>query len=145
VDRERLLALLKRFRAAPDSRPVLVVEDDPATREMLTRVLAQAGWPVCAAENGRLALACLADSRPQLILLDLMMPEMDGFEFVEALRARAEWRAIPVVVVTAKDLTLEERMRLNGYVEKVLQKGAHTREELLAQIRDLVKTFAPRA
>src|SRR5438105_8820782 len=110
---------------------------------MLQRILAQEGWPVRVAENGRAALACMAESLPQLILLDLLMPEMDGFEFVEQLRARPEWRTLPVVVLTAKDLTLAERMRLNGYVEKVLQKGTYTKDALLAEVRGLVRACAP--
>lgn len=73
-----------------------------------------------------------------MILLDLMMPEMDGFEFVEELRKQEEWRSIPIVVVTAKDLTEVDRLRLNGYVEKILQKGAYSRDELLRKVRDLV-------
>ena len=91
-----------------------------------------------AAENGRVALQRVAEQRPALILLDLMMPEMDGFQVVEALREREAWRSIPIVVVTAKDLTAEDHLRLNGYVEKILQKGAYSREALLAEIRDLV-------
>ena len=143
VERERLLAVLRRYRPQQNARPVLVVEDDATTREMLQHLLLQEGWPVRAAENGRAALECLSESLPQLILLDLLMPEMDGFEFVEQLRSRPEWRALPVVVVTAKDLTLAERMRLNGGVERVLQKGAYTREALLAEVRDLVRALAP--
>jgi CheY-like chemotaxis protein len=66
------------------------------------------------------------------------MPEMDGFEFLAELRGRSEWRDIPVVVITAKELTGEDRERLNGSVERVLSKGAFTREELLARVRELV-------
>ena len=90
------------------------------------------------AENGQVALERLAEERPAVILLDLMMPEMDGFEFVEILRQREGWQTIPVVVITAKDLTVQDRLRLQGYVETVLQKGAYSREELLAEVRDLV-------
>jgi len=73
-----------------------------------------------------------------VILLDLMMPEMDGFEFVAEFRRHEAWRAIPIVVVTAKDLSHDDRQRLNGYVERILQKGAYGREQLLAEVRDLV-------
>ena len=90
------------------------------------------------AENGRVALAQIAARRPDVVLLDLMMPEMDGFEFVAELRKRQEWRTIPVVVVTAKDLTPEERQRLSGHVEKILQKTAYRREDLLREVRDLM-------
>jgi signal transduction histidine kinase/CheY-like chemotaxis protein len=137
VDRERLMSILAKYRCN-QPRQVLVVEDDGGTREMLRRTLEKDGWQVGEAENGRVALEQVAKQVPQVILLDLMMPEMDGFEFINRLRQTAAWRTIPIVVVTAKDLTDEDRLRLNGYVEKILQKGAYTREELLAQIRDLV-------
>jgi CheY-like chemotaxis protein len=93
---------------------------------------------VTEATNGRVALERMAESQPELILLDLMMPEMDGFGFLEALRQQDAWRSIPVVVVTAIDLTPEDRQRLNGYVEQILQKGAYSREELLHEIYHLV-------
>ena len=127
---------------------ILVVEDEPATREMLRRFLEAEGWMVTEAENGRAALEQLAAlpvaQRPALIVLDLMMPEMDGFEFVDEIRLHEDWRSIPIVVVTAKDLTAKDRLRLNGYVEKVLQKGAYSREELLAEVRDLVASVVRR-
>ena len=72
-----------------------------------------------------------------MILLDLMMPEMDGFDFVAAIRESAAWRSIPIVVITAKDLSAEDHERLNGYVARVLQKGALSRETLLGEVRDL--------
>jgi signal transduction histidine kinase/CheY-like chemotaxis protein len=138
VDRDRLVAILKKYRGEHPSPLVLVVEDDVAAREILQRTLENEGWAVTTAENGRVALQRVAEQRPALILLDLMMPEMDGFQVVEALRAREAWRSIPIVVITAKDLTVEDHLRLNGYVEKILQKGAYSREALLAEIRDLV-------
>ncbi|MBK7473507.1 MAG: response regulator [Betaproteobacteria bacterium] len=92
------------------------------------------GWEVSEAENGRVALARIEEARPDIIMLDLMMPEMDGFEFLVEMRSRAEWRDIPVLVVTAKDLTAEERGRLNGDVARVLQKGGSGLDELLAEI-----------
>ena len=85
-----------------------------------------------------MALERMAEKQPELILLDLMLPEMDGFAFIEALRQRDAWRAIPIIVVTAMDLTPEDRQRLNGYVERILQKGASSRAEFLREVRDLV-------
>ncbi|MBI1930533.1 response regulator [Candidatus Poribacteria bacterium] len=139
IDRNRLAAILKKYQRERSSRPVLVVEDDDATREMMRRMLEKAGWTVTEAENGRVALSRVAENRPGLILLDLMMPEMDGFQFVEALRKQEEWRSIPIVIVTAKEMTQEDRLRLNGYVEQIVQKGAHNGEELLAEVRDVVR------
>ncbi|MBI4494088.1 MAG: response regulator, partial [Chloroflexi bacterium] len=125
IDRERVAAALRKQWPEAGSRRALVVEDDGSAREMLRRLLEREGWAVVEAENGRVALERVAAQQPDLILLDLMMPEMDGFEFVVELRKRSEWRTIPVVVVTAKDLTVEDRLRLNGYVEKILQKGTY--------------------
>ncbi len=114
---------------------MLVVEDDAATRDVLRRTLEQNGWDVSEAENGRVGLEMMARATPQLILLDLMMPEMDGFEFVSEMRRTEGWRRIPLIVVTAKDLSSEDRARLDGQVRRVFQKGAFTREELVREIR----------
>ena len=143
IDRERLSAILKKYTTGGTSRPVLIVEDDSATRAMLRRSLEKEGWQVTEADNGRVALERMDEAEPELILLDLMMPEMDGFEFLDELRQRKEQRAIPVVVITAKDLTEEDRRRLNGGVARVVEKGAYSREALLGQVRDLVATHAP--
>ncbi len=141
IDRERLTAILERFRESNTAHHALVIEDDTPTREMLGRMLDKEGWHVVQAANGRVALERMNEQIPQLILLDLMMPEMDGFEFVEELRQHPEWNRVPVIVVTAKDLTPQDRVRLNGYVEKILQKGASKRDELLEQVRDLVNAL----
>ena len=79
------------------------------------------------AENGRVGLRLLVESQPDIILLDLMMPEMDGFEFMDELVKHPEWRTIPVVVVTSKDISAEDRLRLNSYVEKIIQRGQYSR------------------
>jgi signal transduction histidine kinase/DNA-binding response OmpR family regulator len=138
IDRQRLASLLRKYRCAHPPCPVLVVEDDAPMREVLRRTLEKEGWAVREAANGREALAALAEARPELILLDLMMPEMDGFQFVDEVRTHHEWRSIPIVVVTAMDLTPDDRRRLNGYVEQILHKGVYSRERLLREIRDLV-------
>ena len=91
------------------------------------------------AENGRAALQRLAERTPTLIILDLMMPEMDGFDFILELRKTPAWRSIPVVVLTAKDVTEDDRRRLNGSVAKILRKAAYRREELLLEVREQVK------
>jgi CheY-like chemotaxis protein len=141
IDRERLLAVLARHRR---DRPVLVVEDDADTRELLRRLLERDGFTVVEAETGRVALDRVREQAPGLILLDLMMPEMDGFEFLAELRRQTGGRGIPVVVVTAKDLTPADHERLNGQVQRILQKGAYTREDLLAELRELVAGVAAR-
>ena len=138
IDREQLTMILHRYRCAQMPCDVLVVEDDKATRELVHSTLAKHGWRVMEAANGRIALERVAEKKPALIILDLMMPEMDGFEFVTRLREREEWRDIPIIVVTAKDITEEDRLRLNGYVEKTLQKSQYSRDELLRDIRESI-------
>jgi PAS domain S-box-containing protein len=140
IDRSRLTAVLERYRRENQARTILIVEDDAATRDSLRRALEPAGWTVDEAENGQIGLARVAKRRPGLILLDLMMPEIDGFEFITELRRHEEWRSIPVVVITAKDLTAEDHRRLNGYVAAIVQKSAYSRDELLAEVRDLLAT-----
>jgi CheY-like chemotaxis protein len=138
VDRDRLVSTLRRFRnggQSPGPRPVLVVEDDAATREVIRRALEQNGWVVREAANGRVALDALEREVPDLVVLDLMMPEVDGFEFVAELRKSERGRHLPVVVVTAKDVTPEDRARLSGQVSRILHKGSFTREELAAELR----------
>src|SRR5262249_49571092 len=134
VNRGRLREVLRQ-NASATGRSVLLVEDDVVTRTMLRRLMEADGWQVAEAENGRVALASVARRRPALILLDLMMPEMDGFAFSDELRRRPEWRTIPVVVVTAKELTAADRDRLSGHVSRVLPKGAFSRDEMLAEVR----------
>ena len=140
IQRDRLMAILEKY--CPPSQPatVLVVEDDLATREVIRNLLEKTGIQVAEAENGRVALERLAERQPGLILLDLMMPEMDGFQFVDHIRRHEAWRAIPIVVVTAKDLTAEDRRRLNGYVTDIISKDTRDQEELLAEISKMVKT-----
>jgi GAF domain-containing protein/CheY-like chemotaxis protein/anti-sigma regulatory factor (Ser/Thr protein kinase) len=141
IDRERLVAVLKRYRR---DLPVLVVDDDPEVRALFRRMLEPDGYTVVEAANGRAAFERLRDITPGVILLDLMMSEMDGFEFVTEFRRHEPWRAIPIVVVTAKDLSHEDRKRLNGHVERILQKGAYAREQLLAEVRELVAASVAR-
>jgi PAS domain S-box-containing protein len=138
VDSARLGEVLDHYRQSDKHNLVMVVEDDLITRGLMENMLGRAGWRVCSAENGKVALDHLAtcEELPRLILLDLMMPEMDGFQFIDRLRANEAWRMVPVVVLTAKDITLEDRMRLEQRVQNIFQKGAYRREELLASLRE---------
>jgi GAF domain-containing protein/DNA-binding response OmpR family regulator len=144
IDRERLTALL-RNQIRNGNRLVLVVDDDAETRAMLRRSLERDGWSVAEAAEGNEALGIIAGSRPALIMLDLMMPGLDGFGVVAELRQHADWREIPVVVLTAKDMTEADREALNGSVQRVLQKGSVSREALLAEVRSLVAEATARA
>ncbi|WP_411868427.1 response regulator [Vulcanococcus limneticus] len=139
VDWPKLEQLLGRLTGDSQLAQVLVVEDDDANAELLQRLLEKAGWTVERACNGREALERIAISRPALILLDLMMPEMDGLEFIEQLRRNPIAAAIPVIVLTAKSLTPDDQARLNGRVSDVLSKGRVTGNSLLAQIDAIVR------
>jgi adenylate cyclase len=135
VNRETLVKALRRICGSKGGR-LLLVEDDDAARHRMRVELEQNGWQVSEAEHGQKALKHLAEVRVDAIVLDLIMPEMDGFEFLEAMRRRAEWREIPVVVVTSKDLTAEDRERLSGGVERVIQKTG--RDETLREVRGVL-------
>jgi GAF domain-containing protein/DNA-binding response OmpR family regulator len=133
VDRSKLIETLTSI-CGPAARRVLLIDDDDVVRRGVRAALEPLGWQVSEAENGLLALASLSTARPDAIILDLMMPQMDGFEFLDELRARAEWRDIPVVVITAMDLTEHDRTRLNGGVERIIQKSDC--DEMLRRLTD---------
>ncbi len=141
IDRERLIAVLKKYQRSEFPVVVLVVEDDSNMRQMLRRMLEQETWTVCEAPNGKAALECIARSQPSLIILDMLMPVMDGFQMVTELQKHEDWRKIPVVVVSAKELTKEDRARLQGGVTMVLQKGSFGREELMHEVQRTVRQF----
>jgi signal transduction histidine kinase/CheY-like chemotaxis protein len=138
IDRERLNALVQRFRAPARGAKILLVEDDPVQRERARAWLEPQQWIVTEAANGREALRSIREERPDLILLDLMMPEMDGFQLVAALQQESGWRDIPVIVITAMDLTAADRARLNSGIESVLVKDSFEPGELVDRIRRLV-------
>jgi signal transduction histidine kinase/DNA-binding response OmpR family regulator len=138
VQRAQLVQLLERLASEDSERHALVVDDKSENREVLRHALEQEGWQVSEAENGQVALEKLAEQTPSLILLDLLMPVMDGFEFVMEMHKRESSSAIPIVVVTAKDLTEEDRRRLNGDVVGLIEKRGLDREALLAQLREQV-------
>jgi CheY-like chemotaxis protein len=137
IERARLDRLMARFRRSSAPTRVLMVDDDADQRAHIRGWLDGPQWIVREAANGREALARLRDEQPDLILLDLMMPEMDGFQVVAALQQEPAWRDIPVIVITARDLTAEDRRRLNSGVQSVLVKDALRPTDLVARIRAL--------
>jgi len=138
VNRRRLSQILKKFTCLHPPCPVLVIDDEASVRSLTRAMLEKEGWTVSEAANGIEALKSMERQRPSLIFLDLMMPEMDGFAFAVEVRQHPEWRSIPIVVVTAQDLTSEDRRRLNGHVETILHKQGDSQESLLAHVRDLL-------
>jgi signal transduction histidine kinase/CheY-like chemotaxis protein/methyl-accepting chemotaxis protein len=140
IDREQLHRLVERFRAQAQPTRVLLVEDDSFQRERMHAWLESQQWVVQEAANGREALDRLQQSKPDLILLDLMMPEMDGFQVVATLQKEAGWRDIPVIVITALDLDAKDRDRLNSGVQSVLVKETFQPADLVERIRRLAQT-----
>jgi CheY-like chemotaxis protein len=131
VDRNKLKALVKRYSKKGRA---LVVEDDDAAREVVARALASIGWTSVQAENGAVGIEKFGDNSFDLIILDIMMPVMDGFGFIRELRKTEIGRSVPVVVLTAKDLTKEERKELNGNVEEIFLKEETSVDELVKEI-----------
>ena len=139
VDWNELSNILSKHQIESDSQTVLIVEDDETTRQMLRKSLETNDFKVRTAHNGKDGLEKVKQFKPGLILLDLMMPEMDGFEFAERLREKKEWLDIPVVVITAKDLSKDDLTRLKGNVETIMQKGSYSKDELLTEVGDRIK------
>jgi signal transduction histidine kinase/CheY-like chemotaxis protein/uncharacterized protein (UPF0335 family) len=140
IDRHTLQRMIDRFRASARPTRILLVEDDDVQRERVREWLEGQPWIVQEAANGREALARLQAEKPDVILLDLMMPEMDGFAVVAALQKQPEWRDIPVIVITSLDLDAKDRERLNSGVQSVLVKETFRPAELVERIRRLVQT-----
>jgi CheY-like chemotaxis protein/anti-sigma regulatory factor (Ser/Thr protein kinase) len=142
INRDRLHATLARYRTGRPCGTVLVVEDDELTRDHVRRVLEGDACTVITAANGCEALERLATTRPDVILLDLLMPEMDGFAFAEELHKEAAWRSIPIVVMTNKAITTDDLQRLHGVADTVLRKCEYSRDELLNKVRGLIMAYA---
>jgi signal transduction histidine kinase/CheY-like chemotaxis protein/HAMP domain-containing protein len=138
VNRECLLKALASCRPEHASPRVLVIEDDAHTRGWLTRILREDGWEATEAENGRVALERLSLVDPDIILLDLMMPEMDGFEFVDEIRRDEKTRHLPLIVLTAADLSDEDHRRLSGGIRKILRKRVGGKDEVLSSLREVI-------
>jgi adenylate cyclase len=138
VNRECLLKALASCRPDHGNPRVLVVEDDAHTRGLLARILREDGWEVAEAEDGRVALERLPLVKPDVILLDLMMPEMDGFEFIDEIRRHEETRHLPLIVLTAADLNEADHNRLSGGIQRLLRKRPGGREEVLTTLREVI-------
>ena len=119
---------------------VLVVDDDPPTQALTARTVERLGFTAALAGDGAAALAWMdANPMPRVILLDLLMPEMDGFEFLRHLRARLEWRSLPVIVLTDKTLADAERQELQAMTQRVIAKGQGGHLELSRVVRSVLE------
>ncbi|MEM9274283.1 MAG: response regulator [Cyanobacteria bacterium P01_F01_bin.143] len=138
IGKNNLRNILHKYNSQATFDKVLIVEDEPDTRNLLHRQLLDYSAKVLEAENGRQALEILDHEIPELIISDLMMPEIDGFELVSRLRQNPKWSSIPVIILTAKELTLLERQQLQGRVKQIFQKGGSQRTILLQELQSLL-------
>ena len=140
IHHEQLAIVLEKYHIGDNSPGlIMLIEDDTIIREVVAEMIKNAGWQVFKAENGKVALEHLDNKKPLMILLDLNMPIMNGFEFLTHLRKNDKWNSIPVIVLTSTHLDAEEQARLQGnQVETILHKESYKREELLWQIHQLI-------
>ncbi|MGE3548223.1 MAG: response regulator, partial [Kofleriaceae bacterium] len=141
LDPDRLTATVRRHLRVATPARVLVVEDDEPTRALIARTLAAAGHRVTTAENGRIGLDRVDEATPDIVILDLMMPVMDGFTFLHHLRRQPEHSKLPVIVATARELSVIERQALEATAQRVITKQSHTREQLLSLISEQIATL----
>jgi threonine synthase len=139
-EQEGLLAALSRV--TDDRFPrILIVDDTEDARRLIRRILqSQGNYAISEAADGRRAIELARQEIPDLIILDLMMPEIDGFAVLDALKADQSTAPIPVIVVTAKALTSEEKKRLSGRIQSLMQKGEFMSDELLEEVQALIKS-----
>ena len=138
--RDRLTEIIHKHVGGRPSARLLVVEDDAEARGRLRDSLRGQGWTVSEAADGFEALARIEADRPDLVLIDLMLPRMNGFEVIEEIRKHKAWESVPVIVITGAEIDAEARHRLESQVEQVLQKGLFSRDQLFEEIRALVAT-----
>ena len=134
-----LNVILSKYKIIGKSKHILVIDDDSATRIILRKMLVKDGWRVDEAENGKVALDRIKKEKPELILLDLLMPVMDGFKFLKVIKGKDSLTDIPIIVITSKDLTADDYSYLTANVDRVIQKGDYTRKEIINRIDVAVK------
>jgi CheY-like chemotaxis protein len=137
VRAERLLAVVRRWLGPASS--VLVIDDESESRQILRGILEAAEYQVREADNGRSGLAAVQASAPDLIVLDLMMPELDGFQVLAQLRADPQHARLPVIVVTARDLTAQEQAWLRERAQVAIQKSQFTPTDFVAQLQHIIR------
>ncbi len=142
IAKDKLLAIMGKYWCPAPPCQVLIVDDDESSKLLVKTVFEKGGWKIATASDGAEALAQVEKKEPTLILLDLMMPIMDGFEFTTTIRRNPQYAKIPIIVLTAKDLTAQDRARLEGGVKKVLTKGSVTGPELLKELRQVIAACA---
>ena len=131
--------ILKKYKVVSKSKHILVIDDDSSTRTILRKMLIKDGWRVDEAGNGKVAIERMGMQIPELVLLDLLMPVMDGFKFLKEIKKVDAWSKIPIIVITSKDLTVDDYSFLTDNVDKVIQKGKYNRKEIIDQIDESIK------
>jgi CheY-like chemotaxis protein len=139
IDIRQLVNKVKSLVPKGEIPNLLIVDDNTYAREILAHAVKKMGWKAIEAENGKVAIEQLKKAQPSIILLDLMMPEMDGFAVINEMQKNEKWRNIPVIIISSKDLTKEERTMLSKYTTGILQKGSYTPKELMDAIVDQIK------
>jgi DNA-binding response OmpR family regulator len=143
IDREHLLAAIQRVTRTSSrdrvSKSVLVVDDDPLVLELMEAVLCSEGFEILRAEDGRTGVQIALQRRPGLIVLDLLMPDVDGFQVVDELRRNPDTTNIPIIVLTNKSLSREDKDRLNGRISDIRQKAEFSRAEFVGQVHALLR------
>lgn len=139
-DREAILTALARLCPLPQSR-LLVVDDDPHVVDLVQQLLEDQAHEITVARDGQEALEAIARQRPDVVLLDLLMPRLDGFDVIEALRHDARYQDIPIIVLTAKTLAAEEHTLLHQHVLKVVQKRGLGRDALIRELRAALRLY----
>jgi CheY-like chemotaxis protein len=135
----QLPIILKKHKIADkNGNIVMVVDDNNMYRELLVLLLEKQQWQIFQAENGQVALEHLDHKKPALIVLDLNMPIMDGFEFLKHLHDKPKWASIPVIILTSRNLSAEEQKRLNRHVETIFQKEHFSQDDLMRHIHKLI-------
>lgn len=139
INKERLWTVLKRSVRSQQAGPLLIIDDNDSMRESLRDMLQLEGWDVCAVPAAASAFSEIAKNPPALIILDLVMPEMNGFEFLGQLRHNPRWGNIPVLIVSGKDLSDAEQALLHGSGARVVNKAAFSHDDLLREVYDSIK------
>lgn len=134
IVKKQLVKTVNKYREKDKATKILIVDDDPDVRYQIRRILEKENWIILEAENGKTALNRVMYEKPEVILLDLMMPIMDGFEFLDEFQKKDLWKKIPIIVITSKSLTKKDQKRLNGRVKQILQKGEYSATALRKSI-----------
>ena len=138
IEWKSLYGMLMKYKLTPNGN-ILVVDDDFSTRSLLGKMIKKEGWTVDLAENGKHAFEVLRTKKIELILLDLIMPVMDGFEFLKKIKKIKKYANIPIVVVTSKDLTKDDYDLLKRDVVRIVQKGNYKTNEILEHVNKIIR------